>query len=59
MARLGLAGRIANRFVDSPLVPLLMMGCLLLGGYSLLVTPREDRPDIDVPTALVFLFCPG
>ncbi|NMT62989.1 efflux RND transporter permease subunit [Marinobacter orientalis] len=57
--RLGLAGHIANRLLDSPVVPLFVVACLLLGGYALLVTPREDRPDIDVPTALVLLPWPG
>ncbi len=56
---LGLAGRIANRLLDSPIVPLFVIACLLLGGYALLVTPREDRPDIDVPTATVLIPWPG
>ena len=51
--RLGLAGHIANRLLDSPVVPFFVIACLLLGGYALLITPREDRPDIDVPLALV------
>ncbi len=57
--QLGLAGRIANRLIDSPLVPLFLIACLLLGGYGLLVTPREDRPDIDVPTAMILIPWPG
>ena len=56
---LGLAGRIANRLLDSPVVPLFVIACLLLGSYALLVTPREDRPDIDVPTAMVLIPWPG
>jgi multidrug efflux pump subunit AcrB len=56
--QLGLAGRIANQLMDSPLVPLFVVACLLLGGYGLL-TPREDRPDIDVPTALISIPWPG
>ncbi len=56
---LGLAGRIANQLLDSPIVPLFVVACLLLGGYALLVTPREDRPAIDVPTATVFIAWPG
>lgn len=57
--RLGLAGHIANRLLDSPIVPLFIIACLLLGGYALVITPREDRPDINVPTALVLLPWPG
>ena len=56
---LGLAGRIANRLLDSPIVPLFVIACLLLGGYALLVTPREDRPDIEVPGATVLIPWPG
>ena len=59
MEDLGLAGRIANRLLDSPLVPLFVIACFILGAYSLLVTPREDRPDIDVPTAVVMIPWPG
>ncbi len=59
MEQLGLAGRIANRLLDSPLVPLFVLASLILGSYSLLVTPREDRPDIDVPTAVVLIPWPG
>lgn len=58
-ARRGLAGKIANRLLDSPVVPLFVIACLLLGGYALLITPREDRPDIDVPSALVLIPWPG
>ncbi|MBS3803551.1 MAG: efflux RND transporter permease subunit [Oleiphilaceae bacterium] len=57
--QLGLAGHIANRLLDSPVVPLFLIACFLLGGFALLVTPREDRPDIDVPAALVLLPWPG
>ncbi len=59
MAELGLAGRIADRLLDSPLVPLFVIACFILGSYSLLVTPREDRPDINVPTAVVMIPWPG
>ncbi|SDB52264.1 Multidrug efflux pump subunit AcrB [Desulfonatronum thiosulfatophilum] len=59
MEKLGLAGWIADRLLDSPLVPLFVISCLILGGYGLLVTPREDRPDIDVPTAMVIIPWPG
>ncbi|WP_144822281.1 efflux RND transporter permease subunit [Marinobacter piscensis] len=56
---LGLAGRIAKRLLDSPVVPLFLIASLLMGGYALLVTPREDRPNIDVPTAMVLIPWPG
>jgi len=59
MERLGLAGRIARRSIDSPLVPLFVIACFIFGIYSLLVIPREDRPDIDLPTATVVTPWPG
>lgn len=56
---LGLAGQIAKRVLNAPLVPLFVVACLVLGSYSLMITPREDRPDIDVPTAVVVIPWPG
>lgn len=55
----GLAGRIAEHLLASPIVPLFVIASLLMGAYALLVTPREDRPDIDVPTATVLIPWPG
>lgn len=59
MERLGLAGHLANRLIDSPLVPLILVAALLMGAYGLMMTPREDRPDIEVPTALILVAFPG
>ncbi len=59
MERLGLAGHLANRLIDSPLVPLILVAALLMGAYGLMMTPREDRPDIEVPTALIVIAFPG
>jgi multidrug efflux pump subunit AcrB len=59
MQHLGLAGRIARRSIDSPLVPLFVLACFIFGAYSLLVIPREDRPNIDLPTASVVIPWPG
>jgi multidrug efflux pump subunit AcrB len=59
MDRPGLAGRLAERLIDSPLVPLIVLAALVMGGYGLTMTPREDRPDIEVPTALITIPFPG
>ncbi len=56
---LGLAGRIAQRFVDSELTLLLTLTALLLGVFAVLVTPREEEPQIDVTFANVFIAYPG
>jgi multidrug efflux pump subunit AcrB len=55
----GLAGSLAARFITSKLTPLIMVGALLLGLLAVLVTPREEEPQIVVPMADVFLPFPG
>lgn len=59
MSGLGFAGRIADRLIDSKLVPLIVVGTLIAGAWGLAVTPREDRPDIEVPTARILVPFPG
>ncbi|TVP88038.1 MAG: efflux RND transporter permease subunit [Thioalkalivibrio sp.] len=59
MKRLGLAGHLAEWLIDSPLVPLILVAALLMGAYGLTMTPREDRPDIEIPTALIVIAFPG
>jgi multidrug efflux pump subunit AcrB len=56
---LGIAGRIAQCWIDSKLTPLLIAGSLLLGGFSLLNLPREEEPQIVVPMVDVFVQMPG
>ncbi len=56
---LGGAGRIARAFLDSKLTPLLVVFSLLLGVFAVLVTPREEEPQIKVPMVDVFLAFPG
>ncbi|MBA5868258.1 MAG: AcrB/AcrD/AcrF family protein [Nitrospira sp. CR1.3] len=55
----GLSGRIAALFIHSKLTPLIMLGTLLLGVLAILVTPREEEPQIVVPMADVWLPFPG
>ncbi len=56
---LGLSGRIARQFQDSELTPLLALTALLLGLFAVMVTPREEEPQIDVTFANVFVAFPG
>ncbi|MBW7901478.1 MAG: efflux RND transporter permease subunit [Rhodocyclaceae bacterium] len=58
-ARLGLSGRIAAAFQASRMTPLLALVALLLGLFAVLVTPREEEPQIDVTMADVFIPFPG
>ena len=39
---LRLAGQIAHLFIQSKLTPLVIVGALLLGTFSILRTPREE-----------------
>ncbi|GHN01223.1 multidrug transporter AcrB [Cytophagales bacterium WSM2-2] len=55
----GLSGSIAKAFIQSKLTLLLMFAFLLIGGYSTLFIPREEEPQIEVPTADIFVQYPG
>lgn len=55
----GIAGRVAEAFIESKLTPLLMIAFLVLGIYSTYLTPREEEPQIDVPMADIFIGYPG
>jgi multidrug efflux pump subunit AcrB len=59
MEKLGLAGKIARAFIDSKLTPLIVIASLLLGLYAVLVTPREEEPQIVVPMVDIYLPFPG
>jgi multidrug efflux pump subunit AcrB len=56
---LGLAGGIARAFIQSKLTPLIVIGALLAGALGLLLTPREEEPQIVVPMLDVFVQMPG
>ncbi|MGE5275529.1 MAG: efflux RND transporter permease subunit [Acidobacteriota bacterium] len=56
---LGIAGRLARAFIDSKLTPLVVLFALGLGGLAILVTPREEEPQIKVPMIDVFAGVPG
>lgn len=57
--QLGISGRIAARFQDTEITPLLALVGLLLGVFAVLVTPREEEPQINVTFADVFVPFPG
>ncbi|MDR2216452.1 MAG: efflux RND transporter permease subunit, partial [Nevskiaceae bacterium] len=58
-APLGLSGRIARTFQSNPLTPILALLGLLLGALAIIVTPREEEPQIDVTMANVIVPFPG
>ena len=57
--RPGIAGRLAAAFQANPLTPILALLGLLLGIVAVLVTPREEEPQIDVTMANVIVPFPG
>jgi multidrug efflux pump subunit AcrB len=57
--RLGFSGRVAQQFLTNQLTPLLALAGLLLGLFAVLVTPREEEPQIDVTMANVIVPFPG
>ncbi len=58
-ARLGISGRIAAFFQAAQITPLLALVALVLGAFAVLVTPREEEPQIDVTMANVLIPFPG
>jgi multidrug efflux pump subunit AcrB len=59
MAETGISGRIAKAFLQSKLTPLLVLAALLLGLFAVVVTPREEEPQIVVPMIDVMVSYPG
>src|SRR6056297_1121325 len=55
----GLAGKIAQAFIDSKLTLLLMIAFLAIGVYGVWLTPSEEEPQIDVPMADIYVGYPG
>lgn len=56
---MGISGRIAAAFQANALTPLLALVALLLGLFAVLVTPREEEPQINVTMANVLIPFPG
>ncbi len=56
---LGVSGRLAAAFQANALTPLLALVALLLGLFAVLVTPREEEPQINVTMANVIIAFPG
>jgi multidrug efflux pump subunit AcrB len=59
MTSLGISGRIAAFFQTARITPLLALAALLLGAFAIMVTPREEEPQINVTMANVLIPFPG
>src|SRR4051794_13768983 len=55
----GISGNIAKSFISSKLTILLMIAFLLTGAFSIMLIPREEEPQIDVPIADIYVGFPG
>jgi len=57
--KLGISGRIARYFQAAQITPLIAVVAMLLGLFALVVTPREEEPQINVTMANVLIPFPG
>lgn len=57
--KLGISGRIARYFLCSAMTPLITILALLLGLFAIIITPKEEEPQIDVTFADVYIPFPG
>ncbi|HYL99780.1 MAG TPA: efflux RND transporter permease subunit [Blastocatellia bacterium] len=58
-AELGFAGKVAKKFIDSKLTPLIVIAAILLGVGAVILLPREEEPQIIVPMIDIFVQMPG
>jgi len=56
---MGISGRIAKYFLHSQMTLLLALVAVLLGTFAVMVTPREEEPQINVTMANVMIAYPG
>jgi multidrug efflux pump subunit AcrB len=59
LEKLGFSGAVARMFQNNAITPLLALVALLLGLFAVLVTPREEEPQINVTMANVLIPFPG
>ena len=57
--QLGFTGRMVEAFLVSRLPIIFIIVCLLAGAYALIVSPREEEPQIVVPVVDVLISFPG
>ncbi|MEC9084639.1 MAG: hypothetical protein VYE45_12880, partial [Pseudomonadota bacterium] len=55
----GPSGVIARAFQNNHLTPLLAILAIILGVLSVIVTPKEEEPQIDVTMADIMVALPG
>ena len=56
---LGIAGNITRKFITSKLTPLFLLASILIGLAAIVLTPKEEEPQIVVPMVDIFIPYPG
>lgn len=59
MNTIGISGRVAKAFIQSKLTPIIIIVSVLLGLFAIMITPREEEPQIVVPMIDVTVSYPG
>ena len=57
--KLSISGLLAKYFQNNQLTPLIAIVLVLFGAFAVVVTPREEEPQIDVTFANVMIGLPG
>jgi len=57
--KLGISGKITRAFLTSEITPLIALVGFLLGVFAVMITPREEEPQINVTFANIFIAYPG
>lgn len=56
---MGISGRIAKLSLNNPITPLFAIMIVILGVIAILITPKEEDPQINVTMVDVFISAPG
>ncbi|MBF0410567.1 MAG: efflux RND transporter permease subunit [Candidatus Riflebacteria bacterium] len=56
---LGISGRFSGKFINSKLTPLFIIFSIMFGIFAVVMTPREEEPQIIVPMIDIFVGLPG
>ncbi len=59
MIKVGPSGRIAHYFIKNKLTLLFIISALMLGVFAVIMTPREEDPQIKVPMVDIIIPMPG
>jgi len=55
----GFAGSLAKKFINSKLTPVIAISSVILGIFAVILTPKEEEPQISVPMIDIQIPAPG